>query len=167
MKKILKVSTHAFVTLAFMNAISLGTELPEEAQRLIASRKKTIETIDKKFVYELDKIKTNYTKKGDLDSANAILDLIKTVPLPVEIDVLVGNWLFTSGNWKGARELRDNGICYVDGKQLGTWNRTGQHLVIVFEGSTDTFLLPMKDGKLEGRSSKGWKVQAHKIKYIP
>jgi len=167
MKMTLKSSIHAFLALAFMSTISLGAELPEEAQRLIEIRKKAIEKIDEKFVDELEKIKTTYTKMGDLESANAILDLIENVALPMKTDVqFVGKWLFISGKWKGTRELRENGVCYSEGKRIGKWNMADQHLIINFDGGeATTFTLPIRDGTLSGRSSKGWGVQAQKIKF--
>ena len=162
MKVTLKSLIATFLPLALISTISFGAELPQEARRLIDARAKAIENIDKQFVGELEKIKIAYTKKGDLESANAIVNLINTVPLDVQF---VGKWSFTAGNWKGTKELRDGGDCYEDGKLIGKWSRTDQHLMINLDtGVHDTFTLPMKDGKLSGRSSRGIEVLAQKMK---
>jgi hypothetical protein len=59
--------------------VAFGAELPSDVQRLFEQRNNAIQKIDVKFTEELDKLKVKYTKAGDLESANAILDLIKTI----------------------------------------------------------------------------------------
>ena len=83
------LSIRAFFLIAVIIAPSLRAELPEEAQRLIDMRKDAIEKIDRKFIDELEKIKTTYTKRGDLPSANAVQAQIDNLtnalgkPIPV------------------------------------------------------------------------------------
>ena len=162
MKITLKSLIVVFLPLALMSTISLGAELPQEALRLVELRKKAIENIDKQFVGELEKVKITYTKKGDLDSANAIVTLINTVPLD---GPLIGKWLFTAKSWKGIRELRDGRDCYEDGKRTGKWSSTAQQLIISFDGGrTETYTLPIKDGTLSGRSNREDEMHAQKIK---
>ena len=159
------LSIRPFLLIVLICIPSLRAELPEEAQRLIDMRKEAIEKIDKKFTDELEKIKITYTKRGDLDSANAILDLIRTVPLPIQFDTQFdGKWQFTAAKWSGIKELRDNGVCYLEGKAQGKWNQTDQHLIIQFDGGEIyTFALPIREGILSGVSSNGPKIQAKKI----
>lgn len=52
-------------------------ELPQQIQKLDEKRQKAISKINEVFVNELDKIKMNYTKAGDLENANLVADLIK------------------------------------------------------------------------------------------
>ena len=84
-------------------ALSLGTlvsagELPDDVQRLIDSRARAVLRIDLKFVSELEKLKTKYTKAGNLDSANAIAALIKETPLP-DLDAKSPDSEFVGTSW--------------------------------------------------------------------
>ena len=165
MKMKLNFAIRSFLLIVLIFAPSLRAELPEEAQRLIDMRKEAVEKIDKKFINELEEIKTTYTKRGDLDSANAILELIRTVPFPIQIDTQFdGKWQFTAAKWSGIKELRNNGLCYLEGKAQGKWNKTDQNLIIQFDGGEIyTFALPIREGVLSGVSSHGPKIQAAKI----
>lgn len=62
--------------------VAFGAELPPDVQRLVEQRNNAIQNIDKKFAEELDKLKVRYTKAGELDSANTIVNLIETINVP-------------------------------------------------------------------------------------
>ncbi len=82
-------------SLVFLISVSLGAELPPEAKRLVEQRDEAIQKIDSKFCEELEKIKLAYTKRGDLDSANAVADLIGKVdskPQAHREGVIEGVW---------------------------------------------------------------------------
>ncbi|YCM42816.1 hypothetical protein V2O64_16025 [Verrucomicrobiaceae bacterium 227] len=64
------------VTFSFLG-VGAGEELPRDLQELISRRSEAVARIDRIFVGELEKLKINYTKKGDLDSANTIVTLIE------------------------------------------------------------------------------------------
>jgi hypothetical protein len=51
-------------------------EFPSDAQWLISKRAEAIANIDQRFIEELEKLKIQYTKAGDLENANLLLDLI-------------------------------------------------------------------------------------------
>jgi hypothetical protein len=54
----------------------IGAELPQVVRTLMEKRQEAISRIDNVFVQELEKIKVNYTKGGDLESANMVAELI-------------------------------------------------------------------------------------------
>lgn len=57
-------------------ALAYGAELPDEARQLLEKRTEAVKAIDHRFVEELEKLKVAHTKRGKLDSANAIVALI-------------------------------------------------------------------------------------------
>ena len=65
----------------FFTAVSLvhASELPSDAKSLLIKRHHAVEKIDQKLTQELEKLKVSYTKRGDLDSANAIVLLMAKV----------------------------------------------------------------------------------------
>jgi hypothetical protein len=89
--------SHCFHLLLLTTLVSAG-ELPDDVQRLIDKRGEAIAQIDLKFVKELEKLKTKYTKVGDLDSANAIVALIEKTPVKV-VDALPDVREFEGTSW--------------------------------------------------------------------
>jgi hypothetical protein len=59
----------------------MGNELPPEAKRLEQQRNEAVLRIDSTYSKELEKIKVMYTKRGDLEAANAINELISKIDL--------------------------------------------------------------------------------------
>ena len=57
-------------------SLAQGSELPVDARQLLEKRDEAVKAIDRRFAEELEKLKTAHTKRGDLDSANAIVALI-------------------------------------------------------------------------------------------
>lgn len=55
---------------------ALATELPPDVDKLLKQRNEAISTLNKRYVEELERLKLKYTKKGDLETANAIVELI-------------------------------------------------------------------------------------------
>lgn len=56
--------------------LSHAQELPTDVKNLLEKRNTAVSAIDKRLVEKLEKLKFNYTRRGDLDSANAIVELI-------------------------------------------------------------------------------------------
>ena len=77
--KILQSPSILISSLVLLISVSQGVELPLEAKKLADQRSEAIQKIDAKYVQELEKIKVAYTKRGDLDSANAVAELIEKV----------------------------------------------------------------------------------------
>jgi hypothetical protein len=92
-----KYLRHCCHLLMLTTLVSAG-ELPDDVQRLIDKRGEAIAQIDLKFVNEMEKLKTKYTKAGDLDSANAIVALIKKTPAKV-VDAVPADPEFDGTTW--------------------------------------------------------------------
>jgi len=99
---IMKASARLLQTLLLISSISCicGSELPNDAIELLEKRDEAVKAIDRRLVEELDKLKLKHTKKGDLDSANAIVTLIEKYSSDediaktesAQIARLVGTW---------------------------------------------------------------------------
>ena len=63
-------------TFSFIGVVT-GEELPRDVRDLLSKRNKAVAKIDRIFIGELEKLKVNYMKKGDLDSANSVATLIE------------------------------------------------------------------------------------------
>jgi hypothetical protein len=97
-----KIPARLLQALLLISSISYicGSELPNDAIELVKKRDKAVKAIDERLVDELDKLKLNYTRKGDLDSANAIVALIEQYSSmddvakteAAQIARLVGTW---------------------------------------------------------------------------
>ena len=80
MKKIHQVLTCYLIQilLALLLVSHAGaSELPSDARLLLEKREKAVKAIDRRMVEELEKLKAAHAKRGDLDSANAIVELMK------------------------------------------------------------------------------------------
>jgi hypothetical protein len=65
-----------FVLFLFLIGITHADQIPSDVQNLLDKRNSAVRVLDKRLVEELEKLKINYTRKGDLDAANAIVELI-------------------------------------------------------------------------------------------
>ena len=66
-----------------------GSEVPNDARLLLEKRDEAVKAIDRRLVEELEKLKVAHTKRGDLESANAVVALIKKYKTDAR---LVGVW---------------------------------------------------------------------------
>ena len=64
--------------LCLISIVSLahGSEIPNDARQLLEKREEAVKAIDRRLVEELEKLKVAYTKHGELDSANAIVEIV-------------------------------------------------------------------------------------------
>jgi len=141
------------VILAQTCSASFGAELPQQVQRLTKKRQAAINKINDAFVNELEKIKTNYTKAGDLENANLVAALIKQTEgsISKEQFPLVGEWRYrTDGEavsvvrrFEGNKFFDQTGIRrdYVltnDG--ITIWWNSSQFEKIILDPQTPDFL---------------------------
>jgi len=110
----------------------MGSDLPPEAKALLAQRQQAIEKIDNKLSQELEKIKVDYTKRGNLEAAVAVSELIKGFPGP-EGPALEGSW----------KRNTDGGVFTFDGRGGGVFqcNKYKAPFHIVYDSSRKEFLL--------------------------
>lgn len=86
----------------FLIGFAHADELPSDVKNLLEKRNTAVSAIDKRLVEELEKLKVNYTRRGDLDAANSIVELInkynpdptakKNAASEAVKDKLVGKW---------------------------------------------------------------------------
>ena len=117
--------------------LSASDKLPYEAANLVAKRERAIEKIDEKFVTELEKLKKTFTKRGDLESANAIVFLIASV----KDGRNTGSKKETiEGVWKRGH---DGMVWYFDDKGGGKVGRTS--FTVAYDKSKGHFILKASD----------------------
>jgi hypothetical protein len=74
--KEMKVAIVTIVTAAFLLPITRAAEtLPLDVQRVMDQRAAASDKIDRIYLQDLEKLKVNYTKNGDLNTANKIASL--------------------------------------------------------------------------------------------
>lgn len=151
-----------------------GAELPQAVRTLVEKRQEAISRIDNIFVQELEKIKTNYTKAGDLEMANMVAELINQTKeadsrfLPdgsVELNLLesklVGRWLIYDTDqpkvWTGvitiAKDLTYtcDGTFGADGHQKGKVIKTKEKNKILI-GPYEFNVSTISSGKIATRN---------------
>ena len=123
-----------------LTALVSAGELPDDVQRLIDKRGEAIAQIDLKFVKELEKLKTKYTKAGDLDSANAIVALIEKTPvMVVDTDSGIPRKDLIEGAWK---QVSDGKIWTFDDKGGGGGqNPNNTRFKVIYDTEKKHFLI--------------------------
>jgi len=91
----------------------LAADQPQMLQTLVEKHNEAIRKVDKVFIEELQKLKTSYTKAGDLDSANAVVAVIEGIPVATQPN-------------KGSKKLYDKII-------NTTWNYHHKSAIVNFE----------------------------------
>ena len=125
---------HPFIVIliAVFSGHALGDSIPTEAKTLLEQRQKAIEKIDEKMTQELEKIKVDYTKRGNLEAAVAVAELIKKFPTSTG-PVLDGSW---------KRDV-DGGIFTFDGRGGGFFKGKGnkEPFIIFYDPKKGEFIL--------------------------
>lgn len=146
--------------------------LPVDVQRVSDQRDAAIEKINTTYIQELEKLKINYTKQGNLDAANKIVALISAVKAEGakaegnkkdgnKPDSLIGKW--TSG-W-AVMEIKADGVAILSGAIRGSWVAKDSTLTIRWDnGFTDSYGLPAVDGVLSGKNQLGAALRFTKSK---
>lgn len=111
---------HLIIILIFLSSQSIFADTPTELTKLRSLRDKEIKKIDISYVKALKKLKTKFTKRGDLTSAISIDDEIKLFSseaiknnsninerskLDGENFKIEGTWIVHTGNKKYVRKF--------------------------------------------------------------
>ena len=102
--------------------------LPKQVESLIKQRSEAMRKIDDTYCRELKRLKIVYTKKGDLDTANAILNLIGKIESEgFDSEILNKKWTWrtareNAGNWF---KLNSDGTGVFSASQSIRWRKTG------------------------------------------
>ncbi|MDA7629871.1 hypothetical protein N9873_04285 [Akkermansiaceae bacterium] len=127
----------AMVTLIITNV--QADDLPEDVRHLVDVRETEIRKIDQAFVKALEKLKEQYIKKSDLETAVLIKQMIGNIkpsdPGKAALDEIVGRWLFeTKGEDRYYTFFADGtmkGEVSSDGEVvIGTWRRDGKNIIL-------------------------------------
>jgi hypothetical protein len=94
-------------TVSFVTLVCADEALPPDVQRVIDQRAAAVAKIDKVYLQELDKLKTKYTKQGNLDVANKLMELIRNQGgvLTNSLKPFVGKWIYQSDDPNDRRRL--------------------------------------------------------------
>lgn len=116
--------------------------LPPDVQRILDQRAAAIAKIDEAYLNELKRLKINYTKMGDLETANKLVELEKEVKrnlakisIPSEARKFKDKFYFVfeeKCTWQIAREKCEN---------------LGGKLAIVPDEATQAFLTTLANGR--------------------
>lgn len=141
------------------------TQIQEQRDKAITA---AIEPVNRRYQASLEQLMRKATQANDLDTANRIKQSLTTTTTTsgasVATDSFLGKWVFRTGGWSDNRELKADGwvICKVDG--LAKWAVSGTELKIDFpNGHWVVFTLPVRNGKLSGKTSKGEQMTAEQV----
>jgi hypothetical protein len=133
--------------------------LPSDVQRVSDQRDAAIDKINKTYVQELERLKTSYTKQGNLDVANKIVKLISGI----KSDDLIGKWVFSHNGF--VAEIKTGGDAILDGKIRGKWAAKDSNLTIKWDhGYIDSFGLPPVDEVMSGKNQQGFPLRLTRAK---
>ena len=137
-----------------------GAELPHQVQALVEKRQSAISKINVVFIQELERIKINYTKAGDLDNANLVAGLITQAkqddfltekPLKEQ---LVGKWMIYDTKypkvWSGVVTITED-LRYSCQGTFGTTNNQSSTGKVAI--SKDKIILGIYEFEASGISS--------------
>lgn len=143
------------LTLFFVTAPLLQAEtLPKEARALLERRGTAVQQIDRDLHKKLKKVKTTYTKKGDLDAANAVAAVMKGAAAnqaPAILDPLVGTkWNFLKSNKGKINEFKFLGDGTVDCEHSypdAIWRRLENDTILFAYGIHAYIVFHTKEGE--------------------
>ena len=120
-------------------SFSFGIEFPQGVQTLIKKREEAVMKIDKIFIQELEKMKTNYTKDGDLENANLVAGLIKKTKEHDSKDTfdIDGEWRYRMGTAAVSvvRKFKGNKMIDEKGSEWD-WKLDDSGITIDFKNNT-------------------------------
>ena len=175
---------HTIITIgvALSATLAFAKELPSEivnAEKALVIKKTELH---KKMAQYAQSIQTKYTKKGDLETALLIQEVVEkhqkeietlkkvskpksSPPKEVTDDYekwIIGKWVMKGNAEEGEKEFRSNKQVYhANGKQWCNWRIIGENLILRWPKKPQkefSYSLPIKDGKLHGFSRAGIKM---------
>ena len=174
---------HTIITIgvALSATLAFAKELPSEivnAEKALVIKKTELH---KKMAQYAQSIQTKYTKKGDLETALLIQEVVekhqkeietlkkvsnpKSSPTEVTNDyekLIIGKWLMKGHGKNVVNDFRSDKWVYDDkGRQWCNWRIIGENLILRWPKKPlkeFSYSLPIKDGKLHGFSRAGIKM---------
>jgi len=141
------------------NIFSTAKETPYDFQRLKDLHAKNIEKINQQYIQALDKLRTKYTKKGDLEVAMMLDDEIRKYKASgFKLD---GKWKVITHNGKSYTRYFSNGEMIDQNKQRRRVEIKGETITIFWEGRRKGWeklkIDPSDPDSLKGINSEGGK----------
>ena len=135
-----------FLLLSTMALHAVEESPPPELIRLQELRAREVQKIDEVYLKELENLKTNFMKKGDLDGANVIDQEIKkySPELGEAAKVETTRWTWSSG---GELVLQGDGIARHTswGNSNGTWKKLADKSIRLNGGNGVIFNITFTD----------------------
>lgn len=142
-------------------------ELKKRREEALAA---AAQPIERRFRSELEALLRRATQGGDLDTALKVKQQLGTFGGATVAGGgatqpgVVGSW---SLEWENGEkrecEVKPDGTWVMGGKKAGRWNITGKEFTLEHaDGKTETYELPIRNGKLVGQTKAGRKVTAAK-----
>lgn len=162
------------ITILTSSAFFCSAEQPKKLNDLITLRNKKVAKIDAQFLIALEKLKIEYTKSGDLESANSVVSIIKNIsstdnPNALQLlDDIIGEWSFKYKGmdrvFKFTKDSKFIGRYPVSGRTFsGTWTRSGKNIFIQRANESKRFGKIRLDSSNEAYfESEGYKMLGEK-----
>lgn len=154
-------------------AVSLA-ESPNERQlkEIQAQRENAIAraltAIEEKYAADLEVMLRQTIKDQDVATTDKVLQALESAGADSATrspaDTLPGRWLFRSEDWYGERRLLPDGSVHAGVDGLGTWTVVENELRVDYpNGAAAIFALPVRHGKLTGKTKRGIEITAEKL----
>ena len=175
---------HIIITIGVILSATLAfaKELPSQivnAERALVIKKTELH---QKMAQYAQSIQTKYTKKGDLETALLIQEVVEKHQKEIEAlkktsgkrsspskeiendyeKLIIGKWLMKGHDNAGVKEFRSDKWVYdAQGQQWRNWRIIGENLILRWPNKPQkefSYSLPIKDEKLIGFSRAGIKM---------
>lgn len=165
----------AILAFAALSGLAEESQKSEPAQlaKIRTAWQQSVRTItaplDLKYREALVKMKTDFTRAGNLEDALAVDAEIKSLDQRekpedrIDPNEIVGTWGLKSPNWTGVDEYFPDGKV-KQGVHSGTWTaKKGKLRVAYSTGNWMELDLPVRDGKLRGVDNHGKRITLTKM----
>jgi len=117
--------------------------IPLELELLQDQRDQKIDEINRIYKEQLEKLKIKYTKQGNLDAANKVVEILKMLPIS-SLPEKETRWKWGSG---GELVLKPNGIAtHTIWKRSGKWRKEEDGSLRLESDIRKEFKVTFKDG---------------------
>ena len=164
---------YAFALLLILASIALGESANErELNDIQLQRQKAIsvamEAIEQKYATSLKQLLRAAMDGQDVDATKKIIQALEDAgdssATLAPADSLPGRWLFRSEDWYGERRFTADGSVNAGVDGFANWTVVGNELRVDYlNGNGAIFALPVRHGRLTGKTLKGFEITAEKL----
>jgi hypothetical protein len=164
---------YTIASLLIIASIALG-ESPNERElnEIQSQRQKAItaasEAIEEKYTISLKRLLRAAMDGQDVDATSKIIQALEDAgdssATLAPADSLPGRWLFRSEDWYGERRFTAYGSVNAGVDGFANWTVVGNELRVDYlNGNGAIFALPVRHGRLTGKTLKGFEITAEKL----